>query len=73
MEKEPKIKRSLSLSQKMNSDLLALSEALGVNPHSYMINELAKSIQRDSLSLQVKKNTQEQLATLLQFIQGSED
>ena len=56
--KIPPIKRSLSLSPKTNADLLALADILGVNPHSYMVNELAKSIQRDSITFQMKKDTE---------------
>jgi hypothetical protein len=62
--KIPPIKRSLSLSPKTNADLLALADVLGVNPHSYMVNELAKSIQRDSITFQMKKNTEDQLTKL---------
>jgi hypothetical protein len=57
-------KRSLSLSRKTNDDLLALCASLGVNPHSYMVNELAKSIQRDSMTYQMKENTADQLTSL---------
>ena len=65
MEKDAKpVKRSVSLSQKTNSDLLTLTNALGVNAHSYMVNEIAKAVQRDSLALQINKNTQEQISTL---------
>jgi Asp-tRNA(Asn)/Glu-tRNA(Gln) amidotransferase B subunit len=47
---------------------LALTETLGVNPHSYMVNELAKAIQRDSLAFQMKKNTEDQLGKLFEMI-----
>jgi hypothetical protein len=68
--KIPPIKRSLSLSPKTNADLLALADILGVNPHSYMVNELAKSIQRDSITFQMKKDTEDQLTKLFSaFIQ----
>ncbi len=69
METKPQTKkRSVSLSQKMDKDLLALTDALGVNPHSYMVNELAKSIQRDSLNLQMKNNTESQFAELFKSL-----
>lgn len=73
-EKEKTIfKRSLSLSPKTNADLLALAEVLGVNPHSYMVNELAKAIQRDSIAFQMKKSTEDQLSKLIDVIsQASE-
>jgi hypothetical protein len=57
-------KRSLSLSRKTNDDLLSLCSFLGVNPHSYMVNELAKSIQRDSMTYQMKQDTSDQLTKL---------
>lgn len=63
--KPPTFKRSLSLSKKMNDDLLALTSALGINAHSYMINELAKSIQRDSLSLNINSSTNNVLSDML--------
>ncbi len=70
-------KRSLSLSPKTNADLLALAEVLGVNPHSYMVNELAKAIQRDSIAFQMKKNTEDQLGKLFEILaeaqEGQED
>lgn len=62
------VKRSMSLSDKMNDDLVALTDALGVNPHSYMINELAKSIQRDSLALKIKDDTQAQMNKMMQVV-----
>lgn len=69
--KEPPVKRSLSLSKKTNEDLLALADELGVNPHSYMVNELAKAIQRDSIAFQMKKNTDDKVDTLMQLLQSS--
>ena len=61
-------KRSLSLSEKTNRALLELCELLGVNPHSYMVNELAKSIQRDSMTYQIKKSTEDQMAKMLSLL-----
>lgn len=61
-------KRSLSLSPKTNADLLALAERLGVNPHSYMVNELAKAIQRDSIAFQMKKSTDDQLGKFIEVM-----
>tara|TARA_B110001454_G_C12697196_1_gene424973 strand:- start:1149 stop:1379 length:231 start_codon:yes stop_codon:yes gene_type:complete len=69
--KPPTVKRSMSLSKKMNDDLVVLTEALGVNAHSYMINELAKSIQRDSVSFQIKSNTENQLSEFMATIASS--
>lgn len=65
-------KRSLSLSPKTNSDLISLSEMLGVNPHSYMVNELAKAIQRDSIAFQMKKNTEDQIGKLFEILAAAE-
>jgi hypothetical protein len=42
-------KRAVSLSDKMYADLNTLTEHLGINVHSYMVNEIAKSVQRDLL------------------------
>ncbi len=69
--KVPPIKRSLSLSKKTNDDLLALADELGVNPHSYMVNEIAKAIQRDSLAFQIKKNTDDQLAKMMELLSAA--
>lgn len=61
----PPVKRSLSLSQKTNDDLLSLCELLGINPHSYMVNELSKCIQRDSLVYKSTQDTSNQMATFI--------
>lgn len=58
----------MSLSKKLNDDLVALTEALGVNAHSYMLNEIAKSVQRDSLSLQVNTGAQNVMSSLLEMM-----
>ena len=74
MEKKPaNVKRSMSLSKKMNDDLLALTEALGVNAHSYMINEIAKSIQRDSLTLNINTCAQDVMSSVLQMLSSQMD
>ena len=62
------VKRSVSLSHKTNEDLKLLTAALGVNAHSYMVNELAKAIQRDSLALKIKNDTQEQMGGMMQLV-----
>jgi hypothetical protein len=69
-DKKPPVKRSLSLSQKTNSDLLSLADVLGINPHQYMVNELAKCIQRDLL---VYKSTQDTSNQLSAFIAAMEE
>jgi hypothetical protein len=43
------IKRAVGLSEKTHSDLKRLAEHLGINVHSYMVTEIAKSVQRDLL------------------------
>lgn len=55
-ESNGKVKRGVSLTEKTNADLEELCAHLGVNMHSYMVNELAKAIQRDRLALQINKN-----------------
>lgn len=65
-------KRSLSLSLKLNNDLEELCSALGVNIHSYMINELAKAVQRDSLALSLKKTQGDTMAKLFEMLQEKE-
>lgn len=64
----PKVKRGLSLSTKTNDDLLELCEHLGINPHNYIVNEISKAVQRDRLSLMVKKHQQDTLNALLGFM-----
>lgn len=61
------VKRSVSLSHKTNEDLKLLTAALGVNAHSYMVNELAKAIQRDSLALKIKNDTQGQMELMVKM------
>jgi len=62
------VKRSVSLSHKTNEDLKLLTAALGVNAHSYMVNELAKAIQRDSLALKIKNDTQDQMSGMMSLM-----
>ncbi len=59
-----KVKRGVSISAKTNADLEELCAALGVNIHSYMVNEIAKAIQRDRLTLQLNKNQQDAFASI---------
>jgi hypothetical protein len=49
MSKSPEIKtsRGLTLSKKLAHDLQFLCDHLGINPHSYMLNEVSKAVQRD--------------------------
>lgn len=64
----PKVKRGLSLSTKTNDDLLELCEHLGINPHNYIVNEVSKAVQRDRLSLMVKKHQEDTLKTFMAFM-----
>lgn len=67
----PNIKRSVSLSRKTYDDMIELCEELGVNAHSYMVNEIAKAIQRDRLSLMASKMQQESMDKFLEMIASS--
>jgi hypothetical protein len=72
METEHKpVKRTVSLSHKTNEDLKLLTSALGVNAHSYMVNEIAKAIQRDSLALKIKDDTNEQISGMMKIISSA--
>jgi hypothetical protein len=64
-ETTPKVKRGLSLSIKTNDDLLELCEHLGINPHNYIVNEISKAVQRDRLSLMVKKHQEDSLKLMM--------
>ena len=57
-----KRKRSCSLTEKLNDDLEELCEHLGVNVHSYMVNEIAKAVQRDRLTFLAKSGIDELLS-----------
>lgn len=71
MENKPKpVKRSVSLSQSTNNDLITLTDLLGVNPHQYMVNEVAKAVQRDLLVYKSTKDTSNQLAGFIEAIQS---
>jgi hypothetical protein len=70
-ETTPKIKRGLSLSVKTNDDLLELCEHLGINPHNYIVNEVSKAVQRDRLSLMVKKHQEDSLKALMGFFENN--
>ena len=66
-ETTPKVKRGLSLSIKTNDDLLELCEHLGINPHNYIVNEISKAVQRDRLSLMVKKHQEDSLKLMMEL------
>jgi len=71
MENKPKpVKRSVSLSQSTNADLIELTELLGVNAHSYMVNEVAKAVQRDLLAYKSTKDTSNQLSGFIDAMQS---
>jgi hypothetical protein len=65
--KDIKKSRSVNLSSKLNNDLETLCEHLGINIHSYMINELAKAVQRDLLSFSSKKQMEEMVIKLMKI------
>ena len=66
-ETTPKVKRGLSLSIKTNDDLLELCDHLGINPHNYIVNEISKAVQRDRLSLMVKKHQEDSLKLMMEL------
>lgn len=71
MESKPKpVKRSVSLSQSTNNDLVTLTDLLGVNAHSYMVNEIAKAVQRDLLVYKSTKDTSTQLFGFIEALQS---
>lgn len=72
-EHSPKYKRGLSMSEKTHNDLTELCEHLGINPHSYISNEIAKAIQRDRLSLMVKQHQDDALKLLAGLISNEKD
>lgn len=43
-------KRTVTLSKKANEDLETLCEHLGINPHSYLMGEIVKAVQRDLMT-----------------------
>jgi hypothetical protein len=55
-----KIKRAISLSAKLDGDLVELCEYLGISTHAYLVSEAAKAIQRDRLTF-LAKNSMEQM------------
>lgn len=67
IDKSAKKARSMTLSYKLNHDLETLCEHLGVNVHSYMVNEVAKSVQRDLLSLTSKKEIESMVTQMLRL------
>lgn len=52
----PRKKRAMTLSVKLDSDLEELCEHLGVSVTTYLVNETAKSVQRDRLSFLAKNS-----------------
>ena len=70
-QKKIQTRKSLGLTEKVATDLQTLCTALGINEHSYIVNELAKSIQRDSISLLARKEQQDSIAEILKLIEKS--
>ena len=54
-----KIKRAISLSTKLDADLVELCDYLGLSTHAYLVAEAAKAIHRDRLSFLAKTSLQE--------------
>jgi hypothetical protein len=65
-------KRTLTLSMKLNNDLECLCENLGVNVHSYLVNEIAKSVQRDSITLVSKDQLSSAMNQMLSTLKHKE-
>lgn len=61
-------KRSLSLSDDLDSALLELCKHLGVSPNSYINNVLAKSVASDRNSYVVQTETKEAFSKLADFM-----
>ena len=56
-----KVKRAMSLSPKLDADLVELCEHLGISTHAYLVSEAAKSIQRDRLSFLAKSSIEDMM------------
>ena len=56
-----KIKRAISLSTKLDADLVELCEFLGISTHAYLVSEAAKAIQRDRLSFLAKNSIEDMM------------
>lgn len=65
-------KRSLSLSDDLDSSLLELCRYLGVSPNSYINNVLAKSVASDRNSYVVQTETKEAFSKLADFMSAIE-
>lgn len=62
MNKQPKKKRTVSLSSKVNKDLETLCTELGINPHAYMSQVVAWAIRDDLKKLEVSWKQSEEKA-----------
>ena len=71
-EEAKKQKRGLSISEKTNNDLLELCQELGVSVHGYLVNEIAKAVQRDRVALAIKKSQDENMKMLIEMIMKDE-
>ena len=70
MSESTSVKRGVSLSAKTNGDLVELCDALGISPHSYMVNEIAKAVQRDSIALRVNSSQRDALDAILELMKS---
>lgn len=58
------------MSPKLNHDLEMLCDHLGINPHAYMMAEIAKCVQKDILTL-TTKNSLDGMMLELQKVSGN--
>lgn len=68
MSESPNVKKSLSLSKKLHEDLMSLTDKLGINSHSYIVNEVAKCVARDLMVFNVQNSADNQLSSLVELI-----
>mgnify|MGYP000456474484 CR=1 FL=1 len=66
----PNVKKSLSLSVKLNDDLARLTEKLGINSHSYIVNEIAKCVARDLHIFNVQEESKNNLQNFTNALEG---
>jgi hypothetical protein len=63
IERKPttKVKRAISLSAKLDADLVELCGFLGLSTHAYLVAEAAKAIQRDRMVFLAKNSIEDMM------------
>lgn len=68
-DKKKKVGRTVNLDPDLNDRLISLCSHLGVNPNSYLLNEIGKAVSRDEVSFFASRHADNSSSVLKQFFE----